>query len=105
MNARLAAEFQRHPLDRLRRGLGDPDPGLRRAGDADHVDAGVPASSSPISAPGPLTTFTVPGGRPSSSMISASTKAASGAAPAGLRIVVQPAASAGASFAASWYSG
>jgi len=47
----------------------------------------------------------VPGGRPSASMTSARTKAASGAAPAGLRMVVQPAASAGASFAASWYSG
>ena len=38
-------------------------------------------------------------------MISANSKAASGAAPAGLRIVAQPAASAGANFAASWYSG
>ena len=66
---------------------------------------GWPDSSSPISLPGPLMTLTVPGGRPSSSMISARSKAASGAALAGLRIVVQPAASAGASFAASWYSG
>ena len=63
---------------------------------------GCPAISSPISRPGPLTTLTVPGGRPSASMISASANAASGATPAGFRIVVQPAASAGASFAASW---
>ena len=38
-------------------------------------------------------------------MTSASTKAASGAALAGFRMMVQPAAMAGASFAASWYSG
>ena len=63
--------------------------------------SGWAASISPIWAPGPLTMFTVPGGSPSSSMTSASTKAASGAAPAGLRTMVQPAASAGASLAAS----
>ena len=63
---------------------------------------GCADSISPISAPGPLTTLTVPAGRPSSSMISARTNAASGATPAGLRIVVHPAAMAGASLAASW---
>ena len=64
--------------------------------------SGWAASISPIWLPGPLMMFTVPGGRPSSSMTSASTKAASGAAPAGFRTMVHPAAMAGASFAASW---
>ena len=38
----FAAEFQRDPLDGASGRLGDADPGLRRPGDADHVDLGMP---------------------------------------------------------------
>ena len=38
---RLAAELERHPLDRLRRARGDPAPDLGRAGEGDLGDVGV----------------------------------------------------------------
>src|ERR1039458_4797755 len=61
-----------------------------------------------INSPGGSITVTrlnTPAGRPAAWMISASTKALSGATSEGLSTTVQPAASAGATLAAIWCSG
>ncbi len=67
--------------------------------------SGCEDSRSPTRAPRPDTRLNAPAGRPSPSMMSASTKVASGATLLGLTTTVQPAASAGPTLAASWYSG
>ena len=61
--------------------------------------------TSPISADGPTTTLSQPGGRPASSSSSASISAESGVWLAGLSTTAQPAASAGASLCATRLSG
>ncbi len=66
------------------------------------VNASLSTSSwstraAPVS-PSPVTTLTTPGGMPASSASSPRRSALSGVCSAGLRTVVQPAASAGASF-------
>ena len=52
----------------------------------------------PTVGPGPGTTLIVPGGKPTSLASSASRSAESGVAESGFSTIVQPAASAGASF-------
>ena len=61
--------------------------------------------ASPTTGPVPLTRLKTPAGRPTSCNTSASTKAFSGATSEGFSTTVQPAASAGATFAAIWCSG
>ena len=60
---------------------------------------------SPISLPCPETRLKTPAGRPISSMISARINAFSGASFDGLRTIVQPAASAGATLPMIWWRG
>ena len=64
-----------------------------------------PTRTSPISALGPTTTLSQPGGRPASSSSSASKSADSGVWVAGLSTTAQPAASAGAILCATRLSG
>src|SRR5882762_2685266 len=59
---------------------------------------GCATNAAPVVSPIPLTTFTTPGGRPSSSNQLATSIMVSGVCSAGLRTQVQPAAIAGASF-------
>jgi hypothetical protein len=66
---------------------------------------GCAASAAPTTGPVPTTTLNTPGGRPASSNASASSSAADGATSLGLRTTVQPASSAGATFATTWCSG
>ena len=66
---------------------------------------GWATSGSPTDKPSPLTRLNTPGGSPTSSTISASTNAVSGATSDGLTTTVQPAASAGATLAAIWLRG
>ena len=63
------------------------------------------AMASPTTGPNPVTRLNTPAGRPTSSMMSASTKALSGATSLGFTTTVQPAARAGATLAAIWCSG
>ncbi len=65
---------------------------------------GWSTSAAPV-APSPVTTLTTPDGKPASSASSPSRSAVSGVCSAGLRTVVQPAASAGPSFQAAISSG
>ncbi len=67
--------------------------------------SGWRAIASPTTGPVPVTRLKTPGGRPSSSRISASRNALSGATSLGLSTTVHPAASAGATFAQIWCSG
>ena len=55
-------------------------------------------SAAPVVSPKPVITLTTPGGKPASSISSASRSAVSGVCSAGFTTTVQPAASAGASF-------
>ncbi len=64
-----------------------------------------PAMASPTTGPTPVTRLKIPAGAPSSSKISARTKALSGATSLGLTTTVQPAVSAGATLAAIWCRG
>jgi hypothetical protein len=64
-----------------------------------------PAIASPTTGPKPVTRLNTPAGRPSSSKLSARTKAFSGATSLGLSTTVHPAASAGATLAAIWCKG
>ena len=64
--------------------------------------SGCAAMASPTTGPTPVTRLKTPGGSPTSSMISARTKALSGATSLGLSTTVQPAARAGATLAAIW---
>ena len=59
--------------------------------------SGEEASAAPTSPPGPVSTWTTPGGAPASWKTSASRSAVSGVTDAGLRMTTLPAASAGAS--------
>jgi hypothetical protein len=67
--------------------------------------SGCAAMGSPTPGPSPETRLKTPAGSPSSSMISASTNALSGLTSLCFTITVQPAASAGATFAQIWCSG
>ena len=62
-------------------------------------------SAAPTPGPSPLTRLNTPGGTPASSRISAKIIALEGASSEGLRIIVLPAASAGATLAQIWLSG
>jgi hypothetical protein len=64
-----------------------------------------PANASPTTGPNPVTRLKTPAGSPISSKISARTKALSGATSLGFNTTVQPAARAGATLAAIWWSG
>jgi len=61
--------------------------------------------ASPTPGPSPLTRLKTPGGKPASSIISASSMAESGAISVGLRMTVQPTASAGATLSMVWFIG
>ena len=67
--------------------------------------SGCSASASPITEPRPVTRLNTPAGRPTSSITSASRTAFRGATCEGFNTTVQPAAIAGATFAAIWCSG
>src|SRR3954454_16114649 len=67
--------------------------------------SGCPAIASPTTGPRPGTRLNTPAGRPTDSMISASTNAFSGVISDGFTTTQQPAASAGATFAQIWCSG
>ena len=67
--------------------------------------SGCETSASPTTVPGPVTRLNTPAGRPTASQISASTKALSGTTSLGLSATVHPAASAGATLLAIWWSG
>ena len=67
--------------------------------------SGCDDSATPTPGPSPLTRLNTPGGTPASSITSAKMIAFSGAISVGFRIIVQPAAIAGATFAAIWFSG
>ena len=62
-------------------------------------------SASPVGSPGPVTTFSTPGGSPASSISATSRSTENVAYSDGLSTIVQPAASAGASFCADSSSG
>src|SRR6476660_5358961 len=66
---------------------------------------GCATSAAPAVSPRPLTIFTTPGGNPTSANQFAISSAVSGVCSAGLRMQVQPAASAGASFHAAISNG
>src|ERR1700761_8393465 len=66
---------------------------------------GCATSAAPAVSPNPLTTFTTPGGKPTSSNKFANSRAVSGVCSAGLSTQQQPAAIAGASFHAAISSG
>ena len=66
---------------------------------------GWPATASPATGPVPLTRLKTPGGSPADSMISARMKAFSGTTSLGFSTTVQPAARAGATLSAIWFSG
>ena len=66
---------------------------------------GWEAMASPTTGPNPVTRLNTPAGSPTCSKISASTKALSGATSLGLSTTVHPAARAGATLAAIWWSG
>jgi hypothetical protein len=61
--------------------------------------------ASPTVGPSPVTRLNTPAGSPSSSTISARMNELSGVTSLGLTTTVQPAASAGATFAQTWCSG
>jgi len=63
------------------------------------------AIASPTTGPYPVTRLKAPGGRPSESMISASTNELSGVTSLGFTTTAQPAASAGATLAQIWWRG
>ena len=67
--------------------------------------SGWPASDSPSEGPAPFTRLKTPGGTPASSTASAKRIAESGAISLGFRTMVQPAASAGATLAVTWFMG
>src|SRR5258708_33784977 len=66
---------------------------------------GCATKAAPVVSPKPLMMFTTPGGSPTSSSQFANSNAVSGVCSAGLRMHVQPAASAGANFHAAMSSG
>ena len=66
---------------------------------------GWPESAAPTSGPSPLIRLNTPAGTPASCRISAKISADDGVNSEGLRIIVQPAASAGATLQVIWFSG
>ena len=102
---RLAAELLRDPLHRVRRRLGDEDPGAGRAGERDHVDAGMGRHDLADVRPGPVDEVEDSGGAPAASTISAKTIPLIGAISLGFRTTAQPAASAGATLQTIWFRG
>ena len=60
--------------------------------------SGCATMAAPAVSPEPVRIFTTPGGRPASAKLDASARTERGVCSAGLRIVVQPAQMAGASF-------
>jgi hypothetical protein len=66
---------------------------------------GCAAMASPTIGPVPCTMLNAPAGSPASAVISARMAAVSGAISLGLSTTVQPASSAGASFATIWCNG
>ena len=103
---RLAAELLRHPLHPVRRRLGDQNSGPGRAGERDHVDAGMGRQRlADLRAQSPLTRLKTPAGAPAASTISAKIRPLIGAISLGFRTTVQPAASAGATLQTIWFSG
>ena len=66
---------------------------------------GWPAIASPTTGPVPVTRLKTPAGRPAASITSARMKALSGTTSLGFSTTVQPAARAGATLAAIWFSG
>ena len=69
------------------------------------VMSGCAESAEPTPGPSPLMRLKTPAGTPASSRISAKIMASNGATSLGLRIMVQPAASAGATLTAIWFIG
>ena len=67
--------------------------------------SGCAESAAPTVGPSPWTRLKTPAGTPASARISATMTALSGAISDGLRTIVQPAASAGATLAPIWFSG
>ena len=67
--------------------------------------SGCDASGTPTLTPSPFTRLNTPAGTPAASRISAKMIAFSGATSDGLSTIVQPAASAGATLHAIWFSG
>ena len=102
---RLAAEFLRHPLDRVRRGLCDEHPGAGRAGERDHVDAGMRRHRLTDLRPRPVDEIEHAPGRSAASTISAKIRPLIGAISLGFRTTAHPAASAGATLQTIWFSG
>ena len=66
---------------------------------------GCPIIVSPMTVPSPVTMLTTPGGSPTSSKMSIRAKVDSGVTSEGLSTTVHPAARAGATLAAIWWSG
>ena len=64
--------------------------------------SGCAASAAPTSGPSPLTRLNTPAGTPASCITSANSSALSGDSSLGFRTTVQPAASAGPTFAVIW---
>ncbi len=102
---RLAAQFQRHALDGAGSGSSDLLACTGRAGEADHVDAGVLGDRCADHRAGARHEVEDTGGRPISCTISARMKAFSGATSDGLSTNVQPAASAPPSLQMIWCNG
>ena len=67
--------------------------------------SGCAESAAPTTGPAPFTRLKTPGGTPASCRISAKIRAFSGATSDGLSTIVHPAASAGATLQAIWFSG
>ena len=95
---RLAAELERDALEVAGRALHDSAADAGRAGEGDLVDVGVIDQRVADDAAGPVTTLKTPAGRPASSASSAMRSADSEVSSAGFITMVQPQASAGASF-------
>ena len=67
--------------------------------------SGCEARAVPTVGPSPFTRLNTPGGTPAASRISANRIALNGAISEGFKIIVQPAASAGATLQAIWFMG
>ena len=102
---RLAAELERHPLDRARRALGDPPADLGRAGEGHLRHVLVLHQPLPAHRAGPGHHVHHALREPASSAIRASSIEVSGVSSAGFSTTVFPAASAGATFQAAIVSG
>ena len=102
---RLATELERHALERPARLGADLTPDRGRAGEGDLVDARVVDERGAGARRRRSSTFSTPGGNPTSSASSPIRSALNGVCSAGLSTIVQPAARAGPSFHAAISSG